>query len=281
MKIVDPYNANSEKESVTKMEKAISEISKWMFNNKLKLNEDKTEFLIIGRKEQTKIITTESLSIGNETVYKVPSAKNLGVIIDSQLEMSLHIQNTCKICYFHIRQIYKIRRYLTTEATKLLVQATVISRIDYCNSLLYGIKQKLLDRLQKVQNAAARVVTRSYKYDHITPVLKKLHWLPVHYRIVFKLLLLTYKAVNGLAPPYLSSLLQKKVPVRDLRSNKNDDLTVPNWNLKTCGLRSFSVGAPLEWNKLPSSVKHSTSVTMFKKRLKTYLFQKAYNLTIS
>lgn len=103
--------------------------------------------------------------------------------------------------------ISKIRKYLTEETTEILVHAFVSSKLDYCNSLLYGLPKHMISSLQSVQNTAARIVTLTKKFDHITPVLIQLHWLPVHFQILFKVLLLVYKALNGMAPLYIMELL--------------------------------------------------------------------------
>ncbi|MCJ8744369.1 hypothetical protein PDJAM_G00117870, partial [Pangasius djambal] len=129
--------------------------------------------------------------------------------------------------------------------------------------------------LQIVQNAAARVLTRTRKYEHITPVLSTLHWLPVRFRIDFKILLLTYKALNGLAPQYLSDMLVLYVPPRLLRSKDAGCLSVPR--IAKTGGRAFSYQAPKLWNSLPVNVREADTVSVFKSRLKTYLFSLAFS----
>ena len=114
------------------------------------------------------------------------------------------------------------------------------------------------------------------KYDHITPVLKELHWIPVKERIVFKILLITFKALNGLAPVYITKLLNRYVPARQLRSSDMLLLKVPSSHLKTYGDRAFSVCAPKLWNQLPYDLKSSISLNIFKTNLKTFLFKQAY-----
>ncbi|KAI5086756.1 hypothetical protein C0J45_23267, partial [Silurus meridionalis] len=150
------------------------------------------------------------------------------------------------------------------------IQKTMTSRIDYCNALLGGCPESLINKLQLVQNAAARVLNRSRKYDHITPILSSLHWLLLSF---FELLLLTYKALNGLPPMFLSSLLTHYNPSRSQNSGL---LVVPRITKSTKGGRSFSHLAPKLWNSLPDSVRSSDTLTQFKCRLKTYLFSKAY-----
>ena len=151
------------------------------------------------------------------------------------------------------------------------------SRLDYCNGLLCGITDELLCRLQKVQNNAARVVSGSKKYDHITPVLKDLHWLPIRKRIEFKILLLTFKCMQGCAPLYLRELLVKQANTRTLRSNTKNLLQIPLTHLKRFGDRAFCAYAPRLWNELPDNIKAADSVQNFKKQLKTLLFRKEFN----
>ena len=129
-----------------------------------------------------------------------------------------HVDKICKTSYYHLRNISKIRKYITEETTEILVHAFVSSKLDYCNSLLYGLPKHMISSLQSVQNTAARIVTLTKKFDHITPVLIQLHWLPVHFRILFKVLLLVYKALNGMAPLYITELLSYRTCSRTLRS---------------------------------------------------------------
>ena len=170
----------------------------------------------------------------------------------------------------------KLRNILSVSDAEKLVDAFMTSRLDYCNALLGGCPASLINRLQIVQNAAARVLTRTRKYDHITPILSSLHWLPVKYRIDYKLLLLTYKALNGLAPMYLTSLLTRYNPSRSLRSQNSGLLVVPRISKSTKGGRAFSYLAPKLWNSLPDSVRGSDTLSQFKCRLKTHLFSQAY-----
>ena len=153
-----------------------------------------------------------------------------------------------------------------------IVYAFVIPRIDYCNSILYGLPTIEHEKLQRVQNIAPRLITGSSRRDHITPVLKNLHWLPVRSRITFKILLLTYKILNGHLPSYLTSLICSYKPARSLCSSDHLLLQVPNVTTATYGQRTFSYCAPKLWNCLPKSLKKSETVTIFKKTLKTFLF---------
>ena len=164
-------------------------------------------------------------------------------MFNNHMTMHENITKTCAACYFHLRNIPSIRDSLTDEATIQLVHAFVSSRIDYCNSLLYGIPDYAIKKLQRVQNVAARVVTRSSKYSSITPTLKKLHWLPVKYRIIFKVVLITFKAQHGVAPHYLNTLLQSYMRSRSLISETGNLLIMPKARRKL-GCHTFAVVAP-------------------------------------
>ena len=217
------------------------------------------------------------IHIGDADVPFVSSVKNLGVTLDSNLSMSQHISNTCKAAYIQIRHISSIRHLLTTQATQTLVCSLVLSRLDYCNSLLSGCPQYLLDKLQKVQNAAARLVCKAKKSDHIHPILETLHWLPVTYRIQYKISTICFNSISRTAPQYLSDLFQPCTPARQLRSASDTRTFVPPppplpYKQKKIGERSFSYAGPSVWNNLPQTLRHSDSTSSFKAALKTHLF---------
>ena len=154
--------------------------------------------------------------------------QNLGVTFDQTMSFDDQISKICKSSHYHLRNIGKIRKYLDESFTETLIHAFVTSKLDYCNALLNGLPKYQTNRLRLVpSNTAARVVTRTHKYEHITPVLIGLHWLPISYRITFKILLLTYKALNNLAPSYLSDLLSQRCNVRLLRSRSQELLSIP------------------------------------------------------
>ena len=146
--------------------------------------------------------------------------------------------------------------------------------MDYCNSLLVGLPNGLLDRIQRAQNCAARIVLKQRKYDHAKPMLRQLHWLPIRARIEYKIAILCYRCLHGLAPAYLSDLLAVYTPTRSLRSAKEGYLVVPRVRLETFGKRSFASAAPSVWNALPQTLRDCQTLTSFKCSLKTYLFQR-------
>ena len=134
------------------------------------------------------------------------NARNIGVIFDNHFHFNAHIASTCKSSFCHLRNISYIRKFLSSNSTEILVHAFVSSKLDHCNSLLYGLPNYQIKKLQHVQNAVALLITLSRKHEHITPILFNLHWLPINYHIMFKILLITYKAPNNLAPSYIRDL---------------------------------------------------------------------------
>ena len=190
------------------MQDCISDVKTWMTSNKLKLNYDKTECLfIVSNRTSLPNPHPTSIHIGDTDILFSLQAKNLGVTPTNNLSMEKHVTNICRSAYIEIRRINNIRHYLTTDATKTLLCAFVLSKLDYCNSLLSGSPKHLLDKLQKVQNSAARLVFKALKHKHIKPLLQKLHWLPVVSRIQYKVATLCYNSSTESYPVYLSELL--------------------------------------------------------------------------
>ena len=162
------------------IEACVADVGGWMNRNMLKLNNEKSELIVFSSKHRIRRVNNLSLTIGGRLLHAVQSMRNLGVIMDSGLTMEKQVNAISKSCFYHIRNIGKIRQYITNDACKILVQALVTSRLDYGNELLQGLPQVLIERLQRIQNCAARLITRSRKSKHITPVLCELHWLPVN-----------------------------------------------------------------------------------------------------
>ena len=173
------------------MQMAIDDIRAWCAANMLKLNDDKTEMLVIGSKYRT-IPKLPDLNVGSTVITPGEHVRNLGVIMDTKFTMEPHITNIMQIAFLKIRQISYYRKFLTPSAVKTLIHAYIKSRLDYCDGLLYGLPTNLVAKLQSILNTAAWLVTKPRKHEHIIPVMINLHWLPIQYRIQFKLLLLIY-----------------------------------------------------------------------------------------
>ena len=180
----------------------------------------------------------------------------------------------CRSASLAISKIGQIRKFIDRPTTERLVHAFVTSRLDANNSLLYGLPNAIISKLQRVQNTAVRLVIGKNRISVSKMRRDVLHWLPVKDRIVFKILLLTFKSLNGLAPPYLKEILKPYEPTRSLRSSSHALLQTPKTvSTATYGERAFSVSAPNLWNKLPTHIKNADSLAKFKKHLKTHLFK--------
>ncbi|XP_068571421.1 uncharacterized protein [Cebidichthys violaceus] len=254
--------------------KCIEQINNWMCQNFLQLNKDKTEVIVFGTKDERLKVSAQLQSLMLKTTNK---ARNLGVFMDSDLNLNSHIKTITKSAYYHLKNISRIRGLMSQQDLEKLVHAFIFSRLDYCNGVFTGLCKKSTRKLQLIQNAAARVLTKTKKVDHITPVLRSLHWLPVQQRIDFKILLLVYKALNGLGPKYISDLLLPYVPSRPLRSSGTGLLSVPRVRTKH-GEAAFSFSAPHIWNKVPESCRSAETLSSFKSRLKTFLFAAAFEV---
>lgn len=218
-----------------------------------------------------------TISVGGENIDVSGKVRNLGVVLDSALNYRSHINSICKSASYAIRNIGRVRKYLNKKQLERVIHAFVTSRLDYCNGLLYGLPSCDIQKLQRIQNTAARLIVGARSGDRITPILNDLHWLRVEERIVFKILLTIYKALNGMAPQYIKDILHKHEPRRHLRSNYKSLLAVPDKiRTKTYGDRAFSSAAPRLWNQLPENIKRAKSLTEFKSLLKTHLFLNYY-----
>ena len=260
------------------METCIAELREWMRKNKLMINDGKTEVILIGTRQQLAKVSFENIVVGESTVTAAESIRNLETWFDSRMSMETHVNRCCKAAFYHLHNLNKIRKYLNQETTEKLIHAFVTSRIDYCNALLYGLPKNLLHKLQRVQNAAARLVFREPKFCRITPLLFNLHWLPIRHRIHFKIILVAFKAIHNLAPQYITNLVTVK-PRSSYNLRSSNELLLMPPSVKTyttLGDRAFSASAPKLWNSLPLYLRNITNINIFKKNLKTYLFNQAF-----
>ena len=203
------------------------------------------------------------------TIHKLPLMKDIHITIGeatltassnvfgSSLCMTNNISAVCRTAYMHLHNISCIRRYLTIEATRLLVHAFVMSRLDYGNALLAGIPLEHLNKLQRIQNMAARIITFTPRSDHITPILTELHWLPAKFRIEFKILLHVFRCLDGMAPLYLANMLKRQCSTGHTRSPQQHVLEVSQTKHVNFGDQSFKVIGPRLWNSLPIAIKCS------------------------
>ncbi|CAH3130036.1 unnamed protein product [Porites lobata] len=226
----------------------------------------------------------KNLVIASDTVDCSTTAKNIQVIFNNSLSMLLHVTARYS-SFFHLRNIFKIRKFLSYDTCKTLIHAFVSTRIDYCNSLLYGQPKCILKRLQSVLNSATRLIHLTSRYEHVTPLIIQLHWLPIEQRITFTIAvkkcviheIITFKALHGAAPSYITDLFK---PYRLLRSSNQFLLSTSKFNLKTYGGRSLTIAAPSVWNALPFELRSCNSLSSFKSKLKTRLFKIGYDVVV-
>ena len=256
------------------------EIRQWMKLRHLKLNEDKTECLFVGRKLDRERLNFQSLNVNDTDIIVSDHVKNLGVVLDTELLMKDQISNVVKVAGYHLRNLSFIKKYLDENSMRKLISNHVISKLDYCNSIYYGLPNYLLKKLQLIMNRAARLIKGRSLKDRVTPILIELHWLPIKARIVYKQCVMVRQAVWCDKPKYMREMLTDFSIESNIILRHSDDmhrLYEPAFR-KEAGRRAFVVCAPRLYNALPANVKMAETVEVFKKRLKTHLFTEAYDL---
>ena len=201
----------------------------------------------------------------------------MAILWKSQLKCKTHITKVCGTSYSTLKNIARICSLLTPEAAKIIVQGLVISKLDYCNTLLLGTSGHQLSRLQMIQNMGCRVISNLKKHDHVSNAMKELHWLKVQEWIQYKVLVTMYQCVNGLAPSFLTNLLDLDLTRKHLRSDTQGKLPIPHCSLSQVCNSSIRYAGPRLWNELPQHLQSANSLVIFKSLLKTHLFKKSYD----
>ena len=248
-----------------------------MFQNYLKLNASKTELLLIGsRRQLASVDASWSISFGGSTIYPSKTVKNLGFNFASDLSLTKQVKEVCAKSYASLRNIARIRHSLSPQACETLIHAFITSKLDCCNGMLFGAPQQLVSKLQRIQNSAARLLSNTRISQHVTPILKELHWLPVLARIEYKILLVTFKIVRDLSPAYLRECMLDYRPSRSLRSVSQCLLVEPRVKSRI-GKQRLGFAGPYLFNRLPLELRLSDSIAAFKQRLKTHLFEQHFS----
>ena len=264
-------------EMISTLQLCTSDIKDWMTDNRLKLNDDKTEALLFSCTNKVASLP-KSVSFNACEIPFSSSVRDLGFVLDANLSMRLHITKVCQVAYLELKRISSIRHLLTESATKTLVTSCVLSRLDYCNSLLIGAPLSVIQPLQRVQNFAARLVLKASRFESSASLLCRLHWLPVQQRIKYKTACICYNVISGTAPAYISELLHAYSPSRTLRSSSDTRLfKIPRYRRKTHAFRSFAHFGPFLWNNLPFVLRSSTNLKSFKTQLKAHLFRESFS----
>ena len=267
-------------DSESKISEIMTDVKKWMDHKQLKLNDSKTECLIVGKERDLRRLDLRTLKVlGNEFEVSRP-IKNLGVIFDQNLSFSDHVNRITRVASYHLRNIAFLKKYLGKKTITMLIHNYVISRLDYCNVLLYGVPNYNLKKIQSVLNRAARLILGLSPRERITPALIELHWLPIKARVIFKMCTLAYQALMFDKPRYLRNKLMDFRPGTVVHLRHSDEifrLEEPRSNLNV-GCRAFCRSAPRLFNRLPLLVRQSPNCVIFKKRLKTHLFTECYDI---
>ena len=268
--------------TATHLSQCVVDIGLWMAANRLQMNPAKTELLWAGTKYNVSLLDghAPTLQLGSDTVTPSNHVRVLGVIISSDLSLDQHVSKVCSAAFYRLRQLRRIRKSLDRESATTLVHAFVTSRVDYCNAVYAMSPLAIINRLQRVMNAAARVISNTGKYDRglKTTLHDELHWLDVAERIEYKLGVTVYRCLHGQAPRYLADHL---IPASDaaprrrcLRSANLNRLSVPRCRLSTYGCRAFHYAGPAVWNSLPDELRNLDSFDSFARFLKTILFSR-------
>ena len=261
--------------NVAGLSACVDDVYQRMKSSRLQLNSNKSEVIWFTTRRRSHQCPSAPVRLGNDWISPSSSVRDLGVFLDSDLSMHAHVGRITRMCFMMLRQIRAVAAYLPSFATRTLGTSLVLSKPDYCNSVMVGLPKTVSRRLQSVVNATARLVMRKHKYDHITPILSELHWLGIERRIEFKVALLVFKCLKEMALPYLAS---KVTCLRDLpsrkrfRSSSSSLLFVPVGRLKCAVDRSFTGAGPRIWNQLPPQVISAATIESFRKFLKTHLY---------
>ena len=259
------------------LEEATSTIKVWMDENRLKMNNAKTEFIFYGSRQQLSKLTTTTIDINGVNIESGKSIRYLRADLDNRLSLKIMINRKCRTAMCNLQKIKLIRRSLTLSAATKIALGLVISHLDYANALYSGLPDIDIKKLQRIQDIAAKIVTQSGKYDSSTAARKALHWLPIQQRIDFKVCTLVFRSLHGMAPGYLADLLKPEQSRKPgLRSqNTTGVLHVPFTRRKTFADRSFSVFGPKTWNSLPNTLRTNMDYGKFRSGLKAiYLLRR-------
>ena len=244
----------------------------------VKLNPDKMEYILFGSWQQLKKTPPEPLNTHSDPIAVSDTVRYLEGLLDQHLNFKKHINEKSKKAMANIIKIHAICRYVTVQSCTTLVLMACITHLDYANAMLYGLPSSTLRKYQTIQNSSAKHILDKNRYSSSSWALKKLHWSPIQQRIEHKILT-TFKYITSMAPKYLRDLISLKSNTQDNMSSSNTGTMIHATKVKyqTYAAQSFQYSTPTLWNPLPKFIKDSPTLDIFKERLKTYLFQKAFN----
>ena len=275
---VQLYTSCNKNSDFSDLANCLEEIKEWANRNYLKLNDNKTQLLCVSKKSYSSPLPTY-LKLMGQTLKVENCAKYLGVWLDSRLSISRQINSVCSQGYIMLKNLWRISSKISSICIRTqLIDSCILSRLNFCNALYFNLPNKELYKLQKLLNAGARFIFNIYgkrRQQSITSFLQKLHFLPIKFRVDFKVCLMVYKCLNNQAPEYLKCMLLSQNIDCDKRTRQDYDRTglrIPPVEKLRYKCRSFRYAAPVVWNRLPRSIRESVCIDTFKTRLKTFYF---------
>ena len=272
-KVYLSFSAKDVDGAIFQITEDLKKVAAWCCQNSLLINPDKTKLLLIGTPQMLNAISTDldlHVTLLGKDLRPVSSAKDLGIQIDATLSFDEHVAITTSSCLSSLCQINRVKHLLDSSTLIQVINALVFSKLYYGSSVWSSISKKNVSKLQSVQNFAARIVTHSRKFDHITPILNKLEWLTVQSMLTYRDGVLAFKCLNGLAPEYLNKKFKKRSEVHNKNTRNKGKLDIPRYRIAS-GQRTFHYRASTLWNSLPKRFTDLPSIVTFKKELKSFL----------
>ena len=237
------------------------------------LNGNKSDAVVLSTRQQSRKLPNDPvIRIAGCDIKVSNSVRSLGVVLDDKLTFDKHVAEICRNCYYHIKAFREIRRFLTKDIACSVARSIVLSRLDYCNSLLYKSSEKNIAKLQRIQNSLVKIIYELPWKTSTKTYMEELHWLPVRERITYKIGVMTYKCKYNLAPSYLSVSIKNYAPTRQLRSTSANLLVEPVGVISEAASKAFSVAGPAVWNKFEEAVRIASTLPILKTKLKTSLY---------
>ena len=258
------------------IEQDLHRVAKWCSLNDILINPTKTKLLLVGTRQMTNTLPTDfKLDFVGKQITPSSSGKDLGVVIDSHLTYDDHIDSIVSSCMGKLCQISRVKDSFDKDTLCLMVSSLVMSKLFYCSSVWSNTSSKNVKKLQAVQNFACRIVSNTRKFDHITPAMEELEWLPIKDLLLYRDTIMTYKCIHGMAPHYLTSKFCNRASIHGRKTRNCDQLQIPLYT-SAAGQRSFKFRGAKIWNSLDTDLKEHKSLKHFKLALKSRLFSNLY-----
>ena len=276
-KLLLSFQSQDQSQVVTEINRDLARICNWCFNNQLLLNPYKTKLLVCGSKQMAAKIDNIQLSLLGKQPTPVKAARDLGVILDTRLSLTFndHVRTIVASCMSRLGQINRVKHCFNKRTLILIINALVFTKLYYCSSVWSNTSQSNIVKLQAVQNFACRIVSGAQKYDHVTPILRQLNWLPVKQHIYYRDSIMAFKCMNCLVPEYLSDQFTKRSSISTYKTRNSQLLNIPLFR-SAAGQRTFYYRMVSIWNALLQNLKLSQSLAQFRNKLRKSLLMNCY-----